>query len=70
MIIDTSFGWQPEERIEAGDTGRNTRIQDQGDDDVTRPVAIPKPMDNASSAARKEMSVDSFNNGYWLWLPR
>jgi hypothetical protein len=69
-IIDALFGWQLGDRIEDGGPGKNTRKQNQGDGNVTRLFPIPKPVDNASSGAEEEISVDPFNNGYWLWLPR
>ena len=69
MIIDISFGWQKNDGVEDGDTEKNTLTQDHGDYDITRPVAILKPVDDTSSGAEAEIAVDPYDNGYWTKLP-
>ena len=69
MTIDTSFGPQQDDGIEDNDTGKNSLTQDQGDYDITRPVAILESADDASSGAAQEKAVDPYDNGYWTKLP-
>jgi hypothetical protein len=69
MIIHISFGWLHDDGVENGDTEKELLTQDHGDYDITRPVAILKPVADTSSGAEKEIPVDPYDNGYWTKLP-
>ena len=69
MIIDVSFGWRQDDETEDSNAGKNTSTQDQGDCDSTRPVAVLKSVDNTSATVAQGISVDPYDNGYWIKLP-
>lgn len=70
MNTDVSFNWQKDDGIEEIDTGPDTLTQDQGDCDITQPVAILKLADDTSPDAVQEIGVDPYNNDYWIRIAR
>jgi len=69
MIIDVSFNWRHDDQTADDDSGRSAGGEDQGDFDITRPVAILKLADDTPSEEAPNPVVDPYDNDYWIKLP-
>ena len=69
MKIDVSFGWQQGDKIADNDSGNATQAQDQGEYEITQPVAILKLVADTPHPVAKNEGVDPYDNDYWTKIP-